>query len=322
MNRHKGSGAAAFTIRCLTVGLWAVATLPALGQEAVGGAEAAPLDHGNVVILLDASGSMGRPMADSQMTKMAAAKAALRETLTQAPPDTHIGLLVFSAHGAPQEWFYPLGPREDARLLEAIDAPSPGGGTPLGKYIRRAADRLLEQRARQRGYGAYRLLIVTDGEADDPDKVDRYTAEILARGVTMDVIGVDMKSDHTLAAKAHSYRRANDPESLRKAVADVFAEVADAGGDAAAENAFAEIAPIPSEIAAAMLEALARSGNEPIGGSRERAAARPATRISAQQTPTQTRARRTSFLSTPIVTLIVVFLAVSVVMRAARRRRR
>jgi len=309
MNRHKGSGAAAFTIRCLTVGLWAVATLPALGQEAVGGAEAAPLDHGNVVILLDASGSMGRPMADSQMTKMAAAKAALRETLTQAPPDTHIGLLVFS-------------PREDARLLEAIDAPSPGGGTPLGKYIRRAADRLLEQRARQRGYGAYRLLIVTDGEADDPDKVDRYTAEILARGVTMDVIGVDMKSDHTLAAKAHSYRRANDPESLRKAVADVFAEVADAGGDAAAENAFAEIAPIPSEIAAAMLEALARSGNEPIGGSRERAAARPATRISAQQTPTQTRARRTSFLSTPIVTLIVVFLAVSVVMRAARRRRR
>ena len=36
------------------------------------------------------------------------------------------------------------------------------------------------------------------------------------------IIGVNMKSDHTLATKVHSYRRADDPSSLTKAFSDVF----------------------------------------------------------------------------------------------------
>jgi len=95
--------------------------------------------------------------------------------------------------------------------------------------------------------------------------VDRYVPEVVGRGITIDVVGVDMKTTHTLATMVHSYRRADDPASLKKAVAEVFAEVADTGSDIAGEDAFSQLAAIPDETAAAMLSALSISGNDPIG---------------------------------------------------------
>lgn len=219
----------------------------------------------NVVIVLDASGSMKQRMRGSGVQKMEAAKAALKSVLQNLPPTTHIGLLVFSAKNLRNDWVYPLGPREEERLLEAIDQPIPESGTPLGEYIKMGADRLLEARAQQYGYGTYRLLIVTDGNANDPELVNRYTPEVLARGILVDVIGVDMKTDHTLASMAHSYRRANDPDSLERAIREVFAELSSDTGDFSMEEAFELIAPFPVECAEAALQALSTSGNWPIG---------------------------------------------------------
>ncbi|MFH1077353.1 MAG: vWA domain-containing protein [Pseudomonadota bacterium] len=229
-------------------------------------AENDPFERNNVIIILDSSGSMSETMRDGVTIKMAVAKAALKEVLRQAQEDIQIGLLVFSSSNLADPWVYPLGPRNDAELLHAIDLPEPGGQTPLGAYIKIGADRLLEQKAKQYGYGTYRLLIVTDGEANDQHLVDRYTPEVIARGVTVDVIGVNMITTHTLATQAHSYRRADDPDSLKTAISEVFAEVANSPADTnAAEAAFSEIAPIPDELATAMLRALAASGNHPIG---------------------------------------------------------
>ncbi len=221
--------------------------------------------HDNVVIVLDASGSMKQKMRGSGVQKMEAAKAALKSVLRNVPETTHIGLLVFSAENLRNDWVYPLGPRDEERLLEAIDLPIPESGTPLGKYIKMGADRLLEARAQQYGYGTYRLLIVTDGDASDPELVDRYTPEVLARGIIVDVIGVDMKTDHTLASMAHSYRRANDPDSLERAIREVFAELSSDVGDFSMEEAFELIVPLPVECAVAALQALSTSGNRPIG---------------------------------------------------------
>jgi len=92
-------------------------------------------------------------------------------------------LLVFSAKGVETDWLYPLGPRDDAKLMQAIDRPQPGGGTPLGAYLKKGTDRLLEERAKQFGYGTFRLLVVTDGEAGDKELVERYTPEVIARGI-------------------------------------------------------------------------------------------------------------------------------------------
>jgi hypothetical protein len=244
----------------------------------------------NVVIVLDASGSMNETLAGTKTTKMAAAKSALKAVLRQVPASTRIGLLVFSAKNLTDDWVYPLGPRRDEELLRAVERPLPRGDTPLGRYLKMGADRLLEERARQFGYGTYRLLVVTDGEAQDRELVDRYTPEIVARGITVDVIGVGMSRDHTLATKVHSYRRANDPAALNRAVAEVLAEVARPRTDTAQADVFELLAPIPAEVAAAALQALSISGNQPIGQRPPTSASSPAPAIAPAPAPAPPRA--------------------------------
>jgi uncharacterized protein YegL len=219
----------------------------------------------NIVVILDASGSMREGLRGSKLTKMAAAKQALLQVMQKVPKGTQVGLLVFSAANLKNDWAYPLGPLDRAQLEAAIKLPQPHGDTPLGAYLKKGADSLLQQRERQHGYGTFRLLVVTDGEAQDMHLVNAHLPDILSRGITVDVIGVDMKADHALATRVHSYRRANDPEALTRAVAAAFAEIGSAKDDTAGAEAFAAIQPLPDEMAKAMLAALAPPGNHPIG---------------------------------------------------------
>ena len=219
----------------------------------------------NIVVVLDASGSMGVPFSGSRVTKMDAAKSALKQVLLQSPRSAQIGVLVFSAKNIGTDWVYPLAPRDDARLIPAIEAPEAGSSTPLGQYMKIGADALLLQREKQFGYGSYRLLIVTDGQADDAALMQRYTQDILARGICIDVIGVDMLDDHLLAHCVHSYRRANDPATLIHAVREAFAEISDNGDGAVRSDDFALLADLPDDMAAPMIQALSESGNHPIG---------------------------------------------------------
>jgi len=234
------------------------------------------IDDHNVLIVLDASGSMSRNMEGSSMSKMDAAKLALIEAIQGLPDKTNIGILVFSASNISDDWIYPLGPIDSDKLIAAIHRPQPGGKTPLGAYIKKAADRLLERRKEQYGYGTYRLLVVTDGEADDRRDVDRFVPEVMARGITVDAIGLNMKSTHTLATQVHSYRSANQPDSLKKAIQEVFAEISGSGDDSTTEEAFALIQALPDEAATRAVQALASSGNHPIG---EKPSVRPKDRI-------------------------------------------
>lgn len=209
----------------------------------------------NIIIILDASGSMkDKFRADQSKSKMDAAKEALREVLAKVPKNTHIGLLVFSGSNVQDDWVYPLGPKDTERLMAAINLPQPGGGTPLGKYMRIGANRLLEQRDKQYNYGNYRLLIVTDGIAQDEDKVAQYTPEIIDRQIRVDVIGVDMQTDHLLAKDADSYRRADNPGELVAAVSQILAETGGTDTDMDGEDAFEDIAPLSEKIASDLIE--------------------------------------------------------------------
>lgn len=230
-----------------------------------GGVIADEAGGNHVVILLDASGSMNDPMPGTHIQKMSVAQNALKTVLNQITPDTRVGLLTFSSINRPDPWVYPLGPLNMDQLGQALATLTPGGETPLGVYIKKAADRLLEERKKNFGYGTYKLLIVTDGEAQDQNLVDRFTPDVVSRGITMDVIGVAMKKDHTLATRVHSYRRADDPEALTQALIQVFAEVG--GKDGGDENNadFEELAAIPDGMASSLITALASSGNQPIG---------------------------------------------------------
>ncbi len=255
-----------FTPRAIHAGLiWgaflavAICWADARGQDAV-------IDADNVVVVLDASGSMAERMPGTYEPKMKVAKAALWEVVRQVPTSTNVGLLVFSGRGKQGDWLHPLAPVDRELFQRSLARLEPDGGTPLGRYIKTGADRLLEQRDAQRGYGTFRLIIVTDGEATDPELVSRYTPEVLSRGFTVEAIGVAMASEHALANRVHVYRRADDPGALREALTSAVAEIGTTARDTVADaSEFDVIAAWPQEAAAEALAALRVSGNAPIG---------------------------------------------------------
>lgn len=219
----------------------------------------------NVVVVLDDSGSMDARMrtATGRVRRIDAAKKALTNVLSQLPPETRVGVLALNTRVDGSHWVVPFGPADPKRWQANIQQIRAKGGTPLGEFLKRGADQLLEARGRQ-VYGTYRLLVVTDGEANDSHLVDAYLPDILSRGLVTDVIGVDMQSDHSLATRVHQYRRADDDASLQQAISEVFAETSP--DDQLAAQDFELLAALPDEMAAEALQALVQRGNAPIEG--------------------------------------------------------
>ncbi len=219
--------------------------------------------HDNVIIVLDASGSMTEELSPG-VDKMDGAVQAIKTVVGQLPESTRVGVVVFSASNVDDGWLFELQERDDAELFRRLDGVQPNGGTPLGHFLKFGGDRMLEVRQSEHGYGTYRLLVVTDGEASDNHKVDKFAPDIVNRGVGLDVIGVKMEREHTLKKVADSYRSADNPEQLVQAVREVLAEVP-VTDDAAGAAVYAELDGLPDAFALALLESLSFSGNHPIG---------------------------------------------------------
>ena len=218
----------------------------------------------NVVVVLDDSGSMNESMSvGRRVRKMDAAKQALLSVLEKVPDDAQVGVLALNSTLDGDHWIAPLGPVDRNTIRARIASVEASGGTPLGAAMKEAADALLEKRKTQI-YGTYRLLIVTDGEAGDGKLVNMYLPVIKARALVTDVIGVDMRGDHSLATQVNTYRRADDPGTLTQAIADVFAETNDDSGDAG-DSDYDLLSGLPDEVAAAALTSLAKIDNLPIG---------------------------------------------------------
>jgi uncharacterized protein YegL len=212
----------------------------------------------NVVVVLDDSGSMNERMrSNRKTTKMEAAKEALTTVVEQLPANAHIGIYMLN-----DGWLVRLGPVDKAQVVDAISKTHANGGTPLGYSMKEGADALLMKREKDH-YGSYKVLIVTDGEAGDNYLVNKYLPDILARGITVDVIGVDMAGSHSLATQVHTYRKADDPESLEAAVKQVFAETS--GDSDSSEEDFELAAAFPEDMAMQVIASLTDSGNHPIG---------------------------------------------------------
>lgn len=219
----------------------------------------------NVVVVLDASGSMREKIKGTNRTRMDDAKQAILQVLTSVPKQTNVGVLVFSGIGkGPTDWIVPLGRVNVEEVRRALSPISPNGGTPLGEYMRIGADRLLEQRTKQLGYGTFRLLLVTDGEESQPRKVDVFLPDIMSRGIAVNVIGLDMNQRHSLATRVSSYRSARNAGELAGAMQQVFAEISTAGRDQSGDPGEA-LDGLPTEGAMALLTALKPTGNHPIG---------------------------------------------------------
>ncbi len=234
------------------------------GGQTLAADEARHSDH--VVILIDGSGSMKENLGTKD--RMTAAKFALIPALDKMSPDVRFGAVVFSRNN--NGWVYPLGDFDRKKVWDSVKGIEPGGSTPLGRYIKVAADELLKQREANFNYGTYRLIVVTDGEATDDELMRRYARELVNRGISLDVIGVGMSRDHTLKSLAHQYVAANDAASLREAVTSFLAEVpaADLSG-AQSEDVYDYLLLFMNdETTLAAIDALSQGGNQPLGETR------------------------------------------------------
>ncbi len=233
--------------------MWAIAALSMIALRALSA-------DSTVVVILDDSGSMKQAMP-SGMLRIDAAKQALTSVLSQLPSDTRVGVLTLNTRLNGDPWIVPMGRIVDSDWRERIDRIRANGGTMLGEFSKTGAEALLKLRAADR-YGTYRLLIVTDGEASDPAVLSSYLPDILSRGLTLDVIGVSMASEHSLASLAHSYRSADDADSLTTAISEVFAETT--GDDQSSQSDFDLLEGLPDGVSEEIIKSLTVVNNEPI----------------------------------------------------------
>ncbi|MEL7462693.1 MAG: vWA domain-containing protein [Pseudomonadota bacterium] len=139
-------------------------------------------------IILDDSGSM---RADIE-----AAKAAVTGALDAMARTDRVSVLALNAGTV-----LPFSTVEEARaalprLLEPIYS---DGGTPLTRSIVNAKALLAAEAARMRGFGTFRMIVTTDGQADDGEALDAaIEALAAATPIQLTTIGIGIDGRHVL----------------------------------------------------------------------------------------------------------------------------
>jgi hypothetical protein len=180
----------------------------------------------NFYFIFDGSGSMndgpsGTCRPDKAFAhKIDGAKWAVREFLGIVPADINLGLYVFEA-GRRGE-VVPLGPDNRQQFLQAVERVQAGGDTPLADAIKFGTDQLVKQYQRQLGYGEFRLVVVTDGIAEQIPQAATYATRY---GIAIYAIGLCIGTDHPLRQYAVSYRAADNFKDLAKGLEGTLAEL-------------------------------------------------------------------------------------------------
>jgi len=176
----------------------------------------------NFYFVFDGSGSMAEACGGDRVSKIVGAKQALTQFMTVVPTNCNLGLYVFDAGGVRE--VVPLGPGNRERFLNAVAAIRPAHGTPLGEAIEFAARKLAAQRDRQLGYGDFRLVVVTDGEANGKVPLDRAARYAQSKRIPIYTIGLCIGHDHALRKSSVSYRAADSIADLQKGLEETLGE--------------------------------------------------------------------------------------------------
>ena len=192
---------------------------------------AADAQADNVLIVLDASGSMAGKMGDQ--VKMDVAERVVRDLVENMPSDMKVGLVVYGARSprsenncADIELLQPVAPADAAAVAAALGGVQPRGMTPIGEALRRAAEAL-------RGIpGKSTIVLVSDGTEtcqSDPCRVAREVRESMGIDVKVHVVGLDIAANErgTLECVAEggggNYYAVADEEQLRTALTEATA---------------------------------------------------------------------------------------------------
>ncbi len=181
-----------------------------------------------VLIVMDASKSMGKPAGDGR-SRLAVAKAALRTVVDGLPTDARVGLRLYGhrVSGAGRaagcrdtELVTPVGALDRTGLTAQIDSYRAVGSTPIGRALRAAADDLPPS-------GPTSIVLVSDGgdNCAPPDPC-AIAGEVAAAGtdVSIQAIGFQVgerarRQLRCIAGRGRGvYRDAGDADDLAVAL--------------------------------------------------------------------------------------------------------
>jgi hypothetical protein len=216
--------------------LWLVATLVmALGALAQGQTEAprqatqggeASLTR-NFYFIFDGSGSMAASLnkqckGDRRFgSRLEGARWAVEQFLPLVPRDVNLGLWIFDSSGNRERVV--LGPDNREQFLTEVQKTRADGNTPLTESIEQGVNRLVQQRDKQLGYGEFRLIVVTDGQANGRP-LPQAVAYARERHIPIYTIGLCLGEDHELRKYSVSYRAADSIQALKHGLEETLAE--------------------------------------------------------------------------------------------------
>jgi Ca-activated chloride channel family protein len=156
-----------------------IASIPTLYALADAGAQ-----HGNILAVLDLSGSMAEPTSDGQPSKLAAVQSSAKLAVQLLSPQSRVGLWEFTYQLDPPNDYksvVPVGALSSNRtaLLNALDAATPisTGGTSL---YRTTLDAYKYAQANWKANYANSVLVFTDGK-DETDPGAPSLADVQAQ---------------------------------------------------------------------------------------------------------------------------------------------
>ena len=180
----------------------------------------------NFYFIMDGSGSMRESTTSdcggdqSFPDKISGARWAIKKFLENVPEDMNIALYIFDRDGRRE--VVSLGKSNRDSFLISVDNIDAGGGTPLAKAIRYGTDQLVAQYKKQLGYGEFRLVVVTDGIANDIPQAALYAAKY---GIPIYAIGLCVEANHPLRQFSVSYQAADSFADLSKGLSETLAEL-------------------------------------------------------------------------------------------------
>ena len=137
----------------------------------------------NFEFIFDDSGSMVNAKCSGSLSKLEVAKEAVATFVAKVvPADANVGLYALNAGP-----LVPLGTGNRERFVDAVRDLRADNGTPLRSAMWDGFQELTAQGQRQRGYGEYNLVVVTDGEANIGQDPRQVVEHIFSRRVPITV---------------------------------------------------------------------------------------------------------------------------------------
>ena len=197
----------------------------------------------NVLLIVDASGSMSTKIGNGQ-TRLIAAKSAVSDLVKQMPADSHLGLMLYGHRRAKDcsdiELVTPVGANNSNNIITRVNAVDAKGETPIADSLRQAAKAFSALKGQDN-----HVVLVTDGIEECKGDPCAAATEVKNSGldVKIDIVGFTLTGaqgktiECVTKTTGGTYYPAQDAKALGAALQQVKQEIAAATPPAPAKAA-------------------------------------------------------------------------------------